>query len=76
MSDIEDVKNEDDVETYDQYIGARVRAPIGDEIRTGKVVRSKRELDGAVKQMPAQCWTLEIIELSFQMAVVMSILSM
>jgi hypothetical protein len=33
----------------DIYIGAHVRVPIGDEIRSGKVVRYKRELDGTVR---------------------------
>jgi hypothetical protein len=49
MPDIDDVKNEDDVDTYDQYVGADVRVPIGDEIRTGKVARNKRELDGTAR---------------------------
>jgi hypothetical protein len=30
MPDIEDIREEHDVDTYDQYIGARVRVPIGD----------------------------------------------
>jgi hypothetical protein len=30
-----------DVDKYDQYVGSRVRFPIGDEIRTGKVMRCK-----------------------------------
>jgi hypothetical protein len=45
---IDDVNNEDDVDTYDQYVGAHVRFPIGDEIRSGKVLWCKRELDGTV----------------------------
>jgi hypothetical protein len=49
MPDIDDIKEEHDVDTYDQYVGARVRVPIGDEIRSGKVVRCKRELDGTVR---------------------------
>jgi hypothetical protein len=49
MPDIDDVKIQDDVDTYDQYVGSQVRVPIGDEIRTGKLVRHKRELDGTVK---------------------------
>jgi hypothetical protein len=49
MPDIDDAKDEDDVDTYDQYDGAHVRVPIGDEIRSGKVVRRKRELDGTVR---------------------------
>jgi hypothetical protein len=49
MPYIDDVKDEDDVNTYDQYVGAHVRVPIGDEIRSGKVVWSKRELDGTVR---------------------------
>jgi hypothetical protein len=44
MPDIYDIKEENDVYTYDQYIGAHVRVPIGDEIRSGKVVRRKKEL--------------------------------
>jgi hypothetical protein len=49
MPDIDDVKNKYDVDTYNQYVGAQVRVPIGDEIYTGKVVWRKRELDGTVK---------------------------
>jgi hypothetical protein len=49
MPYIDDIKEEHDVDTYDQYIGAHVRVPIGDEIRSGKVVRRKRELDGTVR---------------------------
>jgi hypothetical protein len=30
MSDIDDIKEENDVDTYDQYVGAHVRVPIGD----------------------------------------------
>jgi hypothetical protein len=49
MQDIDDIKEEHYVDTYDQYVGARVRVPIGDEIRSGRVVRRKRELDGTVR---------------------------
>jgi hypothetical protein len=51
MPDIDDAKDDDDVDvdTYDQYVGAHARVPIGDEIRSGKVVRRKRELDGTVR---------------------------
>jgi hypothetical protein len=49
MSDIDEVKEKYDVDTYDQYVGAQLRVHIGDEIRTGKVVQRKRELDGTVK---------------------------
>jgi hypothetical protein len=49
MPDIDDAKNEDDIDTYDNYVGAHARVPIGDEIRTGKVVRHNRELDGNVR---------------------------
>jgi hypothetical protein len=45
MPDIDDIKEEHYVDTYDQYVGARVRAPIGDEIRSGKVVCRRREKD-------------------------------
>jgi hypothetical protein len=49
MPDIDDIKKEHDVDTYDQYVGAHVRVPIGNEIRSGKVIRHKRELDGTVR---------------------------
>jgi hypothetical protein len=49
MPDIDDVKSQDDVDTYGQYVGAQVRVPIGDEIRTGKVVQKKFELDGTLR---------------------------
>jgi hypothetical protein len=49
MPYIDDIKEENDIDTYDQYVGAHVRVPIGDEIRSGKVVRRKRELDGTVR---------------------------
>jgi hypothetical protein len=42
MPDIDDINMEHDVDTYDQYVGARVRVPIGHEIRSGKVIRRKR----------------------------------
>jgi hypothetical protein len=45
MPDIDDIKNEDDVDTYYQYVGAHVRVPIGDEIRTGKVVHIQCQLN-------------------------------
>jgi hypothetical protein len=35
--------------TQERYVGAHVRVPIGDEIRSGKVVRGKRELDDTVR---------------------------
>jgi hypothetical protein len=49
MPDIDDIKEENDVDTYDQYVGAHVRVAIGDEIRSGKVVQRRRELDGTVR---------------------------
>jgi hypothetical protein len=49
MPYIDDVKDENDVETYDQYVLSHVRVPVGDEIQYGKVVRRKRELDGTVR---------------------------
>jgi hypothetical protein len=49
IPDIDDIKEEHDVDTYDQYVGAHGRVPIGDDIRSGKVVRRKRELDGTVR---------------------------
>jgi hypothetical protein len=49
MPDIDDVDNDHDVDTYGHYVGAQVRVPIGGEIRSGKVMRRKRELDGTWK---------------------------
>jgi hypothetical protein len=43
MPDIDDIH---DVDTYNQYIGARVRVPIGDNISNGKIIRRKRSLKG------------------------------
>jgi hypothetical protein len=39
MPYIEDVKDEDDVDTYDQYVGAYVMVLIGADNHSGKVVR-------------------------------------
>jgi hypothetical protein len=47
-----DIDNIDDVETvyiYNQYVGAQVIVPIGDESRYGKFVQRNRSLDGTVK---------------------------
>jgi hypothetical protein len=49
MPDIGDIKEENDVDTYDHYVRAHVSVPIGDEIRSGKVVQKKRDLDGTVR---------------------------
>jgi hypothetical protein len=49
MPDIDDIKKEHDVDTYDQYVGAHIRVPIGDEIRSAKVIQRKRDLDGTVR---------------------------
>jgi hypothetical protein len=49
MPDIDNIKEENDFDTYDQYVGAHVRVPTGDEIRSGKVVRSKHEMDGTMR---------------------------
>jgi hypothetical protein len=49
IPDIDVIKEENYVDTYDQYVGAHVRVPIGDEIRSGKVLWRKRELDGTVR---------------------------
>jgi hypothetical protein len=48
-TDTDDLKDDDEVETYDQYVGANVRLPLGDEIRSGKAVRCKRDRDGNVR---------------------------
>jgi hypothetical protein len=75
MPDIDDIKEEHDVDTYDQYVGAHVRVPIGDDIRSRKVIRCKNELDGTARGEPmqTQCWIQELMKLSFLMAVVMNI---
>jgi hypothetical protein len=49
MPDIDDIKKESDVDTYDQYFGAHVRVPTGNEIKSGKVIRRKHELDDTVR---------------------------
>jgi hypothetical protein len=49
MSDIDEVDNDADVDAYDQYVGSQVRVPIGGDIRSWKVTRRKRELDGTWK---------------------------
>jgi hypothetical protein len=49
MPYIDDINKEHDVDTYDKYVGAHVRVPIGDEIRSGKVLRRKRELDDTAR---------------------------
>jgi hypothetical protein len=49
MPDIDDIKKESDVDTCDQYVGAHVRVPAGNEIKSGKVIRRKHELDGTVR---------------------------
>jgi hypothetical protein len=36
MPGIDNIKKEHDVDTSDQYVGAHVRVPIGDEIQSGK----------------------------------------
>jgi hypothetical protein len=75
MPDIDDIKKENDVDTYDQYVVAHVRVPIGYEISYGKVVRRKRELYGTVRgePMPTQRWTPGLMKLSLLMATVMNI---
>jgi hypothetical protein len=49
IPDIDDIKKESDVDIYDQYFGAHVRVPVGNEIKTGRVTRRKHELDGTVR---------------------------
>jgi hypothetical protein len=41
MPYIDDIKEEHDVDTYDQHFGAHVRVPIGDGLRYGRVLRRK-----------------------------------
>jgi hypothetical protein len=49
IPDIDDIKKEHDVYTYGQYVGAHVRVPIGNDIKSGKFLRRKHELDGTVR---------------------------
>jgi hypothetical protein len=49
MPDIDDIKKEHDVDTYDQYVGDHVRVPVVDEIRSGKGLWRKNDLDGTVR---------------------------
>jgi hypothetical protein len=49
MQNIDDVKDEDDVDTYDQYVVSNVRVPIGYDIHSGKVFRRKRDPDGTMR---------------------------
>jgi hypothetical protein len=51
MLDIDHVGDKYDVDTYDQYVGAQDRVPIGDSICTGKVVRRQRDIDGTAKRL-------------------------
>jgi hypothetical protein len=37
------------VNNYDHYFGAHVRVPIGNDIKSEKVLRRKRELDGTLR---------------------------
>jgi hypothetical protein len=73
--DIDDIKEDNDVDAYNQYVGAHVRVPIGYEIRSGNVVRRKRELDSTVRgePMPTKCWTPGLMKFSLLMAAVMNI---
>jgi hypothetical protein len=43
-----DDAREETPDSYDQYVGASVNVPIGDELRACKVTGRKRELDGTV----------------------------
>jgi hypothetical protein len=49
MTDIDDINKESDVTTYDQYVGAHVRVPVGNEIKSGRVTRRKHDLDGTMR---------------------------
>jgi hypothetical protein len=75
MPDIDDIKEKHDVDTYDQYVGSHVRVPIGDEIRSGKVVQRKCELDGTVRGRANANSMLDTrtYEIDFPMAAVMNI---
>jgi hypothetical protein len=46
MSDADDVEHE--ANTYDQYVSASLRVPIGDKIWAGRETDHKRELDGTL----------------------------
>jgi hypothetical protein len=47
MPDADNVR-EEKPDSYDQYVGASVNVPIGDEISTGKVMGCKLEVDGTL----------------------------
>jgi hypothetical protein len=49
IPDIDEVDNGADIDTYDKYVGAHVRVPVGGEIRSGKFMRRKLEVDGTWK---------------------------
>jgi hypothetical protein len=50
MPDIDDIKEEHDIDTYYQYFGARVRVPIGDAICSGKAkARAGWHCEGAIQ---------------------------
>jgi hypothetical protein len=49
MPDKDYFKDDNDVDTYELYVGSHVRVPIGDEIRSGTVVQRKCELDGTAR---------------------------
>ena len=46
MPHVLDADDEVDVDTYDQYIGAEVTLPVGDQMRSAKVRSRKRSVDG------------------------------
>jgi hypothetical protein len=46
VAPIPDADDEIDVDTYDQYIGAEILLPVGNEMLSAKVRRRKRTVDG------------------------------
>ena len=48
MVKVDDEPSEPDADTYDQYVGASVSLPIGNELVNAKVLGRKRMLDGSV----------------------------
>jgi hypothetical protein len=48
MVEVDDEPLEPHADTYDQYVGASVSLPIGNELVSAKVCRRKRMLDGSV----------------------------
>ena len=74
----EDADDEPMPLTFDNYLGAEVVLPKGDDMMAGKVVRRKRNSDGEAigQENRTPCWTLTFMRLSLLMAAVPSLAQM